>query len=222
MPKESVWDMTDLGFFLGALLPSSLAAAGATGFLQQGGIHSLAYQGLLYALLLSVLYVLARIRHSVPLGQAVDWTLQFQGAWWIVLGAPILAIVVSVVGVLLRAPLIPSTIDQLTAMDVPLPVVGAFAVILGPLFEEIVFRGFVQPLLVGKSGEMLGVVLTSGLFSLLHGAQNEWLWQYLLLLFLVGLVLGSVKQRTGSTTASFLLHMAYNLTQLTAAIVSRT
>lgn len=221
MPKATVWTLEDLGFLLGAVFPSLLVAGFASGWLPSAGARGLVYQSALYVLLLSVLFVLARVRHNCSLAAAVNWILPFPHAARIIVGAPVLAMGVSILGVLLRAPLIPSAIDQLTAIDVPLPVIGVFAVVLGPVFEELVFRGFLQPLLTARWGSLAGIGLSSAAFSLLHGAQNQWLWQYLLLLFLAGLAFGIVRQRTGSTAAACLLHAGFNLTQLTAAIVAR-
>jgi membrane protease YdiL (CAAX protease family) len=219
-PSGTVWNFEDLVFFLGGILPSTVVASLATRFIASTAARGLAYQCVLYILMFSLLYALARVRHEVPFAQAVNWNLQFQGAWYCVFGAPALALTISILGVLLGAPLIPSAVDNLTASDIPLPVVAVFAVILGPLFEELVFRGFLQPLFQRKS-LWRGLVITSALFSLLHGSQNEWSWQYLLLLFLAGLAFGIVRQRTGSTAAAFLLHMGFNLTPLTSSILSR-
>jgi membrane protease YdiL (CAAX protease family) len=219
--EATVWTWADLGYFLGAIFPSLLVAGLLSGWMDSAGMRGLTYQAALYVLLLSVLYVLATVRHGLPLGTAVNWVLPFPHVARIIFAAPLLAMLVSAAGVLLRAPLIPSAIDQLTAIDVPLPVVAVFAVMLGPIFEELVFRGFLQPLLAARLGRGAGVGLTAAAFSLLHGAQNQWLWQYLLLLFLAGAAFGVVRARTGSTAAACLLHAGFNLTQLTAAIAAR-
>ncbi len=221
MKRETAWTFEDLGFFLGAIVPSVFLASFLSGILPWSGARALTAQMLLYVLLLSVLYVLARVRHDIEFGKAVQWTLDFRYAWSYVISAPALAIAVSVMGVLLRAPLIPNAIDQLTALDVPFWVVAVFAVMLGPMFEELVFRGFLQPLLESRWGSMAGLILSSAAFSALHGTQNEWRWQYLVLLFVAGLAFGIARQRTNSTAASFLLHMGFNLTQLTASMVQR-
>jgi membrane protease YdiL (CAAX protease family) len=191
--NETIWDYQDLGFFLGSLLPSVIVASWVTGAIPSISVRGLAYQCVLYVLTLSVLYALARVRHGVAFAPAVNWTLQFRGAWYCVFGAPVLALTISALAELLGAPRIPSAVDNLTATDIPLPVVAIFAVILGPAFEELVFRGFLQPLF-GRVSPLRGVLVTSALFSLLHGAQNEWLWQYLFLLFLASLAFGFVRQ----------------------------
>ena len=219
--KETVWNFEDLGFFLGAIVPSYLLAGLLTGAIPAQAARGLTFQGVLYILMLSVLYVLARLRHGVPFAESVNWTMQFRGAWYCLLGAPVLALFVSALGGLLGAPLMPTAVDTLTAEDIPLPVVAVFAVILGPIFEELVFRGFLQPLFQRGHRAWRGIIITSGFFSLLHGAQSAWQWQYLLLLFIAGLAFGITRQRTGSTAAAFLLHMGFNLTPMASAILSR-
>jgi membrane protease YdiL (CAAX protease family) len=221
MQRATVWTFDDLGFFLGAIVPSVFVASYLSSLLPWIGARALAAQMVLYVLLLSVLYVLARVRHNLEFGKAVQWTMDFRFAWTYVVAAPLLALSVSVMGVLLRAPLIPNAIDQLTALDVPFTVIALFAVMLGPMFEELVFRGFLQPLLESRWGSIPGLLAASTAFSLLHGAQNAWLWQYLVLLFFAGLAFGLARQRTNSTAAAFLLHMGFNLTQVTASMVQR-
>jgi membrane protease YdiL (CAAX protease family) len=74
------------------------------------------------------------------------------------------------------------------------------------------FRGFLLPLLVRSIGPWLGIILTAVPFALLHGAQNHWAWQPVLLIGIAGIAFGYVRYKTGSTTAAFLMHAAYNAT----------
>lgn len=77
--------------------------------------------------------------------------------------------------------------------------------IFAPFLEELVFRG----LLVSSLGSALPawavLLIPSLIFGLIHG-QILWI-SYA---FLLGLFLGFVRIRTGSTAASFLLHAAFN------------
>lgn len=77
--------------------------------------------------------------------------------------------------------------------------------IFAPFSEELVFRG----LLVSSLGSALPawavLLIPSLIFGLIHG-QILWI-SYA---FLLGLFLGFVRIRTGSTAASFLLHAAFN------------
>lgn len=211
-PREPAWKLQDLGLFLGAAVPCWLLASISAEWITNVTARQLAAQTLLELLLIGVLYLLALFRDR-SFTEAVGWRFPFRGAWYCVLGGPLLAVVISGIAKLLRAPEIPSAIDQLQAGSIPLSVITVFAVVLGPLFEELVFRGFVQ--------SVVGVAITSGIFALLHGAQNQWIWQYLVVMFLVGIVLGMARQWSGSTVASLSLHMGFNLTALLAAFSSQ-
>ena len=90
--------------------------------------------------------------------------------------------------------------------------VAFFAVVLGPVFEELLFRGFLLPLLQRALGAWLGILLAAAGFALLHGAQYQWSWKHLLLVGLAGAAFGLARYKTGSTAAAALLHGGYNLT----------
>ncbi len=76
--------------------------------------------------------------------------------------------------------------------------------LIGPFAEELVFRGFMQPVLVRRLGVPLGILGTSLLFALLHGAV------VFLPLFCFSLFLGWVQLRTRCLWASWVVHGAHN------------
>lgn len=225
----SVWTFEDLGFLLGSILPcmllgsvlERLGRAAAPRLFTGEAIQGLVFQSWLYVLLLGVLYLLAVKRHRQPLWKSLAWRTDFRGVWQCVLFSPFLAVTVAAAGAALRAPLIPTPAEQLLAGNASLFVVGVFSTVLGPTFEEVLFRGFLQTLLTPALGPVLAITLTSLPFALLHGAQYEWSWQHITLIFLAGWVFGAVRQRTGSTVASTLLHMGYNLTLFVAYLAQR-
>ena len=99
---------------------------------------------------------------------------------------------------------------------------GIFAVSLGPLMEELFFRGFLYPVIARRSGIVVAIVTTSIAFGLIHAAQLAFAWGLVLIIFVVGLVLTIVRARTGSVAASFVVHVAYNSTLVVmGAIASR-
>ena len=65
--------------------------------------------------------------------------------------------------------------------------VALFGITLGPMVEELIFRGFLQPVLVGVMGVFPGILTTSILFGALHLTQNAYIWQSGALIMLVGL-----------------------------------
>jgi membrane protease YdiL (CAAX protease family) len=101
------------------------------------------------------------------------------------------------------------------------------AVLVAPLVEETVFRGYLYPLFARMAyaitrlfgvqsseaiavGMKISVLLTGVLFGLMHGSQLGWTWQVVALLILVGIIFTFVRARTGTVFASFLLHLGYN------------
>jgi membrane protease YdiL (CAAX protease family) len=96
-----------------------------------------------------------------------------------------------------------------------------YVVILGPLFEELFFRGFLYR---GFSNTRLGItgtiLITSLLFGLMHCGTGMVISN-----LLFGLFLGWVRWRTDSTTSSILVHDCYNslaLAIITVSILMRT
>ena len=83
-------------------------------------------------------------------------------------------------------------------------VAAVFGVVLLPLFEEVLFRVFLQPLLVQNFSEKGGVLLTSLAFAALHGTSA------FLPIFGLSLLLGGVMLRTQRLTAVWLVHALHN------------
>jgi membrane protease YdiL (CAAX protease family) len=93
-------------------------------------------------------------------------------------------------------------------------VMSIFAVTLGPLMEELFFRGLLYPVLVRRLGIFWGIVLTALPFGLLHMFQYGYSWAVVLLIFLMGTVCTIVRWKTESVAASFLVHVGYNGTEM--------
>jgi membrane protease YdiL (CAAX protease family) len=93
------------------------------------------------------------------------------------------------------------------------------AVTLGPLMEELFFRGFLYPVLARRMGAVWGIALTALPFGLIHLPQYGWAWGAALVIFLVGVVCGVVRAVTRSVGASFLVHAGFNGTQMLIAVV---
>jgi membrane protease YdiL (CAAX protease family) len=81
-----------------------------------------------------------------------------------------------------------------------------FCIALMPaVWEEIAFRGLVQDHLGQVTGRTEALWLTAALFAIIH-AQ----WLSMPYLFLMGVVLGHLRQRSGSLLPGMLLHGAHN------------
>lgn len=85
------------------------------------------------------------------------------------------------------------------------------AVAIGPVLEEIVFRGLLQTLLLevmGRSARWPVIFTAAALFSVVHlGATT---WHALPGLFVLGIVLGWLYERTGSLWPPVLVHAGFN------------
>jgi membrane protease YdiL (CAAX protease family) len=223
------WSYEDLALFIGAVLPllgvAELLLRGARALapaaFSSEAVTTLAFQSLFYALLLGALYLLISWRYSLPFWRSLRWTFEYSGAWLYLAAGPALAIATAALGVLLHTPAA-SPIQDLVKDRVSLVVVMLFATLLGPAFEELVFRGFLLPLLARSLGVWPGIVGAAIPFALVHGPQYQWAWQQVVLVGLVGAVFGYVRCRTGSTAAAATVHVSYNMTFFVGFVLQRS
>ena len=96
----------------------------------------------------------------------------------------------------------------------------AMAVLVAPLVEETLFRGYLYPMFARSFGVGPSILLTGLLFGLMHGAQLGWTWSLVGMLTLVGIIFTLVRARTGTVFASFLMHLGYNALISIAAMIS--
>jgi len=206
------WSYEDLALFIGSVAPCLAIAALLMRLFRfpAQGVQTMAFELCFYLLLLGTLYLLIAARHHRPFWRSLGWTL-VPGALLCLLLGPVLAIGLGALGAALRAPE-ETAIQDLVTSRLSLIVVGIFGAILGPAFEEIVFRGFLQPLFARSLGHWPGILLAAAPFALLHGPQNHWSWQSIVIIFLAGIIFGVARWRTGSTLASALIHAGYNTT----------
>ena len=75
-----------------------------------------------------------------------------------------------------------------------------------PIVEEIAFRGMLYGALAkARINEHLVVVITALVFALFHFEPKRFI-----ILFAIGLILGEVRRRTGSTSAAIVAHVVNN------------
>lgn len=90
---------------------------------------------------------------------------------------------------------------------------GLLVVVLGPFFEELVFRGWVYAGLTGKIGERKAMLISAALFAVIHGDAPA-----LIPLFVLGMIFAWVYRKSGSLWASVLLHAMWNATTFSLLI----
>jgi membrane protease YdiL (CAAX protease family) len=223
------WGWEDVALLIGAVLPSLLLGTGlmrvlrwmAPALFGVVAVATLTYQLFVYVFLVGALFLIISWKYGQPFWKALGWTMGFRGAITSVLAGPVLAVGVSFLGVLLRAPEVSDPIRAMITGRPTLAVVIAFGVLIAPFVEELIFRGFLLPLIARSVGPWLAIILTAVLFALPHGAQNEWAWQQLTLIALAGVAFGFARVRTGATSASFLMHASFNATQFLGFLLTR-
>ena len=80
-------------------------------------------------------------------------------------------------------------------------------VVLAPLAEELVFRGWAYTALRARWGFGSALGATSTIFALMHWEKTH---IYALAVLPVGCLLGVARERSGSVTASMILHATFN------------
>jgi hypothetical protein len=218
---QPFWDYQDFLLFIAFAVPSLLIAAFLVRIIPATAIYGKAFQGLLlqliwYSLTFGALYLILRMRHGQPFWSSLGWKFPFRGMTTVLFGGPLLAVGVGYLGYLLKTPDIQMPFRQMLENRPTLMLFAIFVVLLGPLCEELAFRGFLMPLLVRSLGPAAGIVGTGALFGCLHAPEYSWSWRHVLLITVAGSTFGWVRYRTGSTAASTFMHAGYNLTQLAA------
>lgn len=220
------WGYTDLLLFSGLaiifFLGGFLAAASALSFLPMGkGIRLLLSQFVGYASMLIPLYFILH-------GKSGDRPLRLMrmGVAPAQIAPSISAGLMAAIGVLLmamalRTPSLDTPMQEFLSDNASLAAAAVLGVTLGPWFEELFFRGLLQPLLIRTTGVIAGIVLSALPFALLHAPQYAWSWRHILLITLAGSAFGWRRYTTGSTGAAVVMHGAYNLLLFAGLIVTR-
>jgi uncharacterized protein len=224
VPPSPFWDYADFFLFTGLLLVSLTVTLVLAAILLK--ISSLSFgwklilpQLILYALVLGVLSAILRFRYDQPLWRSLGWKpISLGTAPVALLAGPFLAITLSLLGALLHTPEIDLPFQQTLGSPFTTVMLGIVVVILGPACEELVFRGFLLPLLVRSLGAVVGVVATGVLFGAMHGYEYQWSWRHILLISIAGCVFGWARYKTRSTTVAVFMHSTYNLTQFAALL----
>jgi membrane protease YdiL (CAAX protease family) len=172
-------------------------------------IVSVAGEAFGYLILLGYMYVLVtRERRRSDFLTAIHWNFPRNPVFFLFIGV-VLSVVLQALAHLLPIPKnLP--IDKFFSTSAEAWVLTIFGVTLAPLMEELLFRGFLYPVLKRRLGFIAAIILTALGFALLHGAQLMFSWAPVLVIFVVGLVLTIVRATRDSVASSLLIHITYN------------
>lgn len=196
--------------FLAGIIYAVMAVVGASlfhGEADAGSVLAGTETAVLFAYLLTAAAILLwfRLRHK-PLGEAVGlrrcsgWTAAFSA--FAALG---LFVAINLALALLPAAWMTDYSEYMDVLlsDGLLPAVSI--VLMGPLAEELMFRGVIQTRLARAMPAWIAVVLQAVLFGVTHGTPIQMAY-----VFLIGLALGFLRSRTGSILPGFAAHAAFN------------
>lgn len=175
-------------------------------------------QLLLYVFLYVALWFIIKVKYDRPVWASLGWKPSRMAAWQAFAVGCLLSFAVGLLGSVLRTPQIKSPFDRFLHSPGWIVMFGIFAVFLGPLFEEIVFRGFLQPLFSRDLGIAAGVLIAAGLFGLLHGPEYSGAWQFVVLITAAGACFGWARAWTGSLIPAIVMHAGFNSVFFVAAL----
>lgn len=232
-PAPSPWSLTDLGFFaafvLAWLLISNLLTLSAyaalktvlgwrtpPAALQNNAFFALTAQMIFYGPVLGYIYHLVVVRYRLRFWTALQWgKLTPQQTLRLFLGGVLLAFAAAYM-----PPLLPDKetfpLRQLFSSPAAAYGVAAFAILVAPFMEEVIFRGVLFVIFERQAGVWFAIVGTAGLFAVFHVPEYWGAWNHLLLVSLAGVAFSLARGLTSSLASSVVLHAAYNASLMTA------
>lgn len=173
-------------------------------------------------------YLALQIRHrsNLPFWSTIGWhplrprNISRVGAYFgLIVGGVALALFVSLASAAFP-PTHPLPIERIFQTRSLTLLFMVTAVVIAPVVEETVFRGYLYPVAARSFGIVGGVIFTGAVFGLLHGSQLWGGWWQIGLLVVVGIIFTYVRAITRTVLSSFLLHISYNSVQVIGVLVT--
>lgn len=226
-PPWSGWDVTGIAFLMfivPVLLAPFVVLIAQKLFYQHATFKEVAsHPGIAlglqfgwFAIVAVYLFFLAPARYHQTLWSAIRWNWP-KGRWTVLIGAAVATLIMS--KVLERFVPFPkeSPFEQFFKNPADAYAFAFLAMAFAPFMEELFFRGLLYPVLARRLGIISGIALTAFPFALIHYFEYK-SWGPVLIIFLVGIVLTSIRALMKSVGASFIVHAIYNGVPIVAAI----
>jgi membrane protease YdiL (CAAX protease family) len=175
----------------------------------------------IYALVYLCFSIVFKLRYNCPVLPSLGWRKTHFNLLGVGLGGILLAIAIDVVAPLIHTPKVATPFDELVKTPFSMAIMAFLAVLIGPFFEEMVFRGFLQPLFSRSLGTALGILITAFLFGGLHGSEYQWAWQYVAAITVVGIALGVLRQKTNSIIPTTVMHGCFNSVSVVGIVLQK-
>jgi uncharacterized protein len=171
---------------------------------------------LVYGLVLLFLYVTLALLRGQPFWSTLGWRKIAPKAdgqrghplLYFFTGVGLSLIVVAIASQLTTPENAP--IEQVFKFKVTAMLFVATAMLIAPVAEETVFRGYLYPMFARWVGVVPSILFTGFLFGLMHGPQLGGAKSLIVVMSCVGMVFTWIRARTGSVFASYLMHFGYN------------
>lgn len=199
-----------LGFTGYALLRPVVGWSKPAQSLAHNTLFLLGVQVVFYALVFVYIYLLVVVRYRMRFWEGIKWgRLTARGVErYVVLG-----VALTIAVQLLPAFLPDKThfpLEKLFSNPTSSYAMAAFAVVVAPFMEELVFRGVLFSVFETRIGIVFAIVATAVLFAAMHVPEYHGAWDHVFLIFIVGLVLSLARGLTHSLAPSVVLHITYN------------
>lgn len=232
LAPRDIWKFRDLLLFV-AFIPFALAASALGVFIvyivlrpftrwhlrvdlvQTDTVVLLIQQCFFYVLILAFLFLLARLQHHQPFWKSLGWrqptarqVVGYLAGGCGLAGAITLALA-------LRPDAQDFPLEKLFNSRTASFAIGAFAVSVAPVVEELVFRGLLFAVFERAWGWRFAVLGTAVLFAGLHIPEYWHAWNHLIMILVVGLAFSLARGASGSLAPSIILHIGYNFLIMT-------
>jgi membrane protease YdiL (CAAX protease family) len=213
------WHRADLAAFAGFFIATVLVLPIGVFFLfrllfgssvaEPSGLEIILAQALIDIAVVGFIFFVIRL-HGLPILRTLHWVRPPNShvAKLILTGA-FLAVTVLLASSFFPSPE-ESALDKLLTTPASIAAFVILGIVVAPVMEEIMFRGFLYTVLVDLYGPGLAMVVTSVAFAGLHFLQLWGNWAAMLLILVVGYILTNVRKRSDSLIPSVIMHTAYN------------
>ena len=176
------------------------------------GIYLFLFQALLDLLILLFIYFTITLKYNVRFFKSLKWQPRsaIRVSRYIPVGI-VLALAVLGTSTLFPNPQ-ESPIEKLIKVPLTAFLFATLGVFVAPFVEEVIFRGFLYPVVERRLGKIGALVITALLFSGVHVSQLWGSWPAIILITVVGFTLSSVRAHTDALLPSFIIHLSYNST----------
>jgi hypothetical protein len=180
----------------------------------------LALQTVFYGLMFAFVYFLVTVDHRQPFWPTLRWRrITVWQALACLAGGALLTVAIA-----LLPPVLPDAtqfpLEGLFNSRAAAYAIGAFAIVVAPVMEEMIFRGILFAIFESQVGLRFAILMTAILFGGLHVPEYWGAWNHMLLIFLIGLVFSLARGRSGSLAPSVFLHVGYNASMMIILFLS--